>query len=82
MFKFAYGILSESLNHFKLQFQQLKEVTEQNKISIDNLESKYKTLQSSNDTTSFELYKFRNEYEVISLKMQILRKKMLSTYYA
>ena len=67
--------LSESLNDFKLQFQQLKEVTEQNKISIDNLESKCKTLQSSNDTTRLELYKLRNEYEVMSSENANLRKE-------
>ena len=67
--------VSESLNDFKLQFQQLKEVTEQNKISIDNLESKCKTLQSSSDTTRLELYKLRNEYEVMSSENANLRKE-------
>ena len=67
--------LSESFNDFKLQFQQLKEVAEQNKISIDNLESKCKTLQSSSDTTRLELYKLRNENEVISSENANLRKQ-------
>ena len=67
--------LSELLNDFKLQFQQLKEVTELNKISIDNLESKCKALQSSSDTTRLELYKLRNEYEVICFENANLKKE-------
>ena len=67
--------LSESLNYFKHQFQLLKELPEQNKIAIDNLESKCKALQSSSDTTRVELYKLRSEYEVMSSENANLKKE-------
>ena len=67
--------LSESLNYFKHQFQRLKELPEQNKIAIDNLESKCKALQSSSDTTRLELYKLRSESEVMSSENANLKKE-------